>query len=379
MVIADREKLDATEDGRNVDPAWGTLSGEGAAIEVETPGEAYPLRRHLTEEVPSHFSQWGPTYYDQPALKAPVWIWTVPAYFWVGGATGAILAIGAAADRLSPRRHRALVRWCRRLGASGTIVSAGLLIADLGRPARFLNMLRVFRPTSPMSVGAWLLAATGGAASAWWLLGDAPGVLGSVGKASGTAAGVLGPPLAGYTAVLLTNTAVPFWADMHRSLPAAFVASAVVSATGVLELVPLPERDARIVRRFGVIGKLAALVAERFVEREVSRHDRVARPLHEGVTSGLWRASTVLTAVSLGLTLGDRALAHAAGRKPGGRHARVRRLQGAARVVGGLCGALGSMALRWAVFQGGKRSARDPRAVFEPQRAAVQRRWSESG
>lgn len=373
-VVAAGERLDATDDGRNVDPAAGILSGEGATMEVDAPEIAYPLERQLVEEVPSHFAGWGPTYYEQPAIKAPVWIWTIPTYFWVGGATGGTLVIGAAADLVAPGRHRALVRWCRRLGVAGTLASTGLLIADLGRPERFLNMLRVFRPTSPMSVGSWILAATGASATAWWLFGDAPGMLGRIGKIAGAAAGALGAPLAAYTAVLITNTAVPFWAGMHRSLPALFVASGVVAAAGILDLLPLAERDARVVRRFGAIGKVAELVADHLVQREVSKHDRVALPLKEGVTAALWRGSKALTAASLLLTIGNRALARAAGR--GVRFRARGRVSAGVRIASGILGSLGALALRFAVFQGGERSARDPRAVFESQRAAVQQRWA---
>src|SRR5918993_3586740 len=105
-----------------------------------------------------------PSYYDLPLLKSPVWTWEVPAYFFVGGAAGAAAVIGAAATASGGRSD--LVRDARWIAAAGAAASAPLLIADLGRPERFLNMLRVFKLRSPMSVGAWTLVAFSNAAAA---------------------------------------------------------------------------------------------------------------------------------------------------------------------------------------------------------------------
>src|SRR5262245_12401958 len=99
-------------------------------------------------------------YYGQPLLKQPVWVWSIPTYFYVGATAGASLALGASTQLLDPSAGD-LVQTCRRIGVAGVTIGSSLLIYDLGRPERFVNMLRVFRPTSPMSVGSWLLAATG--------------------------------------------------------------------------------------------------------------------------------------------------------------------------------------------------------------------------
>src|SRR5262245_30090858 len=104
------------------------------------------------------------TYYDRPILKQPVWIWTVPAYFYVGGVAGAALVLGAVAQLTRDSKLRPLVRTCRSIGAAGHVIGSVLLIADLGRPSRFFHMLRVFNLKSPLSVGSWILAA-GGVAS----------------------------------------------------------------------------------------------------------------------------------------------------------------------------------------------------------------------
>src|SRR3569832_1069063 len=103
-------------------------------------------------------------YYGIPMLKEPQWTWEVPLYFFVGGAAGASAVIGAMAHWTG--NDLEIARDCRYIAAAGAILSSGLLIADLGRPSRFLNMLRVFKPNSPMSVGAWVLAAFGSASGA---------------------------------------------------------------------------------------------------------------------------------------------------------------------------------------------------------------------
>jgi formate-dependent nitrite reductase membrane component NrfD len=168
------------------------------------------------------------TYYDLPILKPPVWTWEVPAYFFVGGAAGAAAVIGAAARFTGA--DGALVRDAKRVAAAGAFLSGPLLIADLGRPERFLNMLRVFKPRSPMSVGAWTLAVFGGASTGAVLMRGRPGDLATVVSA------MSGLVMSTYTGVLLGATAIPIWAQHKRVLPIHFGASAVASATSMLEL-----------------------------------------------------------------------------------------------------------------------------------------------
>src|SRR5213594_4317836 len=100
-------------------------------------------------------------YYGIPLLKQPSWTWEIPLYFFVGGAAGASAVVGAIANYTGADRR--LVRDARWIAAAGSIISPALLISDLGRPSRFLNMLRVFKPQSAMSVGVWtLLGFSGG-------------------------------------------------------------------------------------------------------------------------------------------------------------------------------------------------------------------------
>src|SRR5690242_10894147 len=104
------------------------------------------------------------TYYDVPLLKPPVWTWEVPTYFFVGGAAGGAAVIGAIAQITGT--NGSLARDARWLAAAGAPISAALLTADLGRPERFINMLRVFKPQSPMSIGSWTLTAFSAASAA---------------------------------------------------------------------------------------------------------------------------------------------------------------------------------------------------------------------
>jgi formate-dependent nitrite reductase membrane component NrfD len=177
-------------------------------------------------------------YYDLPLHKPPVWTWEIPTYFFVGGAAGAAAAIGAAAQLAGA--DEALVRDARWIAAAGSAVSAPLLIADLGRPERFLNMLRVFKLESPMSVGAWTVAAFGtasGAAAFADLIRrrtDLPVKV--VGDASAIVAGATGLVMATYTGVLIGATAIPVWKRHVRLLPVHFGASALGSAVSLLEL-----------------------------------------------------------------------------------------------------------------------------------------------
>ena len=227
------DQLEKRRDGRNIDPRLGTLSGEGAqqrVRELDGPDAGKePLATRPTQSGAA--SATAPSYYGLPLLKAPVWIWSVPLYFYVGGTAGAASLLGATAELVGGPSLQPLGRRCRWVGAAGDVLSAGLLIHDLGRPERFLNMLRVFRPTSPMSLGTWILSGSGALNSlAALLAGQEKGWLGRVGSAAAVGGGLLGMPLAGYTAVLITNTAVPLWQGTHQSLPLLFMASSTVGA-----------------------------------------------------------------------------------------------------------------------------------------------------
>jgi formate-dependent nitrite reductase membrane component NrfD len=181
-------------------------------------------------------------YYSRPPLKSPVWTWEVPVYFFVGGLAGMAAVLGALGLALGA--DNALVRSAHSVAAAGALVSPLLLISDLGRPARFLNMLRVFKHRSPMSIGAWTLAIFGPAAVGAALL-DVAGGPATVVQAARILANVVaaatGLLLATYTGVLLGVTVIPVWARNAAILPAHFAASSLGAAASTLEL--LGHRD----------------------------------------------------------------------------------------------------------------------------------------
>ncbi len=294
------------------------------------------------------------TYYDRPVLKEPVWVWQVPAYFYAGGAAGAAAVLGGVAQALEGDDVAGLVRRCRYLAVGGTVVGTALLIADLGRPERFLNMLRVFKPSSPLNVGSWILSAATGLSVGAAALGSRDGLPGRLGAAAGYGAALTGMPLAGYTAVLLADTAVPAWQEARRSLPALFIASAASSAASLLSLMSLNQREQQIVYRFGTIAEVAEIAAAKSVDKEVGRVERVARAYKEGLSGSLWRASGLLSYASLALGL-------------------LARRSKAANLAGAITGTAGGLATRFALFHVGKASARDPRATFDLQRQPDER------
>jgi formate-dependent nitrite reductase membrane component NrfD len=334
-------------DGRHIDPRAGALEGEGAGQKVSAE-RAEPSPLDVWTQIPSRAEEAGPSYYDRPVLKEPVWIWAVPAYFFVGGAAGAASVLGETAEALGGPEMAGLVKRARWLGAAGGAVGTALLVYDLGRPARFLHMLRVFRPSSPMSVGSWVLAAAAPMFAASAVLPHT-GPLGRVGNAIGKVAAALGLPLAGYTGVLLASTAVPLWQAARHALPVLFMASAASSASALLDFADLNETESEVVRRFGIAAEVSELVTAFVLEKQVSRVERVGEPLSTGIAGSLWKSSTALGVTGLALSL-----------LPGQSRAKS--------ILSGLIGTAGGLCVRFAVFEAGKASARDPRATFAQQR-----------
>jgi len=175
---------------------------------------------------------------DPSPFKPPVWTWEVPLYFFVGGVAGISAVIAFVSSMTGTDTGTTIAaRW---VAATGALVSPLLLISDLGRPARFLYMLRVFKPTSAMSVGAWTLMAfsTAVVASLGLSLADwhFTGVR-LTAAALDIVASATGLVLATYTGVLLGATVIPAWADRHRWLPFEFGISSLGAAASVVELV----------------------------------------------------------------------------------------------------------------------------------------------
>ena len=221
------------------------------------------------------------TYYDVPLLKAPVWTWEVPVYFFVGGAAGGA-AIIANVARWSGA-NEALVRDARWLAAAGGPVSAGLLTADLGRPERFINMMRVFKPQSAMSVGSWTLAAFSASSTAGVLPVRALAGAGTI------TSGLLGCGMLTYTGVLIGATAIPVWHEHVGTLPIHFAASGMASAAALLTLMG---HDEPALNRIA----MGAAAVETAVGASIELHRSAAsEPLRSGPSGWVIRAGGVLS------------------------------------------------------------------------------------
>jgi len=233
-------------------------------------------------------------YYGIPLLKEPPWTWEIPLYFFAGGAAGAAAVIGAIADYTGADRE--LVKHARWIAAAGSVISPALLIADLGRPERFLAMLRVFKPQSPMSVGVWTLLgfSTGAAAAAFagFLRGRyGPSLPLKVIEHAGQAASLaFGLPFSNYTGVLIGATAIPVWNQNAGDLPLHFAASGVGAAVGILEL--MGHRKSRALQALG----LGAAIFETWEGLRIEgRSQPHLDPLKQGTSGWITRAGGVLS------------------------------------------------------------------------------------
>jgi DMSO reductase anchor subunit len=288
------------------------------------------------------------SYYGRPVIKEPVWqAPDVPGYLFFGGLAGAssVLAAGA---QLTGRPG--LARGSKLAALGGISISTVFLINDLGRPARFHHMLRVFKVSSPMSVGSWILSAYGPMAGAA-ALSDLTGILPPAGAAATTAAAVLGPAVTTYTAVLLCDTAVPAWHAAHREMPYVFAGSAA-SAAGGFGLLAAPQREQEPARRLAIAGSVAELAARQLLERRLGD---VAEPYQQGRSGRLLKAAEILTvAGAAGAALSRRSRIGSA-------------LSGAALLAA-------SALTRYGIFEAGRASASDPKYTVVPQRQRQQAR-----
>src|SRR5213596_3538448 len=336
--MPDKHRLDELrEQARNK----GVVAGRGADI------AGGPIPRKLATASPASPSGGGPGYYGEPVVRPPVWTWEIPVYFFVGGLAGmsAVIAL------IGLIFHQGdLTRTAMWIAALGAILSPILLIMDLGRPRLFLNMLRVFKHQSPMSVGAWILFVFGGCA--------VPALIalelhvhqiftGGFDQFLQIAASLLilgsafwGMFLATYTGVLLGATAIPAW-FLHRTLlPIHFGVAGLGSAAALLEL--LGHRIAPL----GALGFLTAgTETALWIWLEIDKHGKADTALRESGSGLQIRCGEILSG-PLALIL------------------RVANLV----PLAGISFLLGALVSRFAWIAAGKVSARDPEAVFASQR-----------
>ena len=195
------------------------------------------------------------SYYGQPVINQPVWRATnIAGYLFLGGLAGASSVVAAAAQLTG---RAGLARASKVTSTIAIGMSGAALVHDLGRPERFVNMVRVFKPTSPMSMGSWLLMAYS-PLSAAASFAAVTGRLSRLGVAGTAGAAVLGPGVATYTAALIANTAVPAWHDGYREMPFLFASSAASAAAGV-GMIAAPLVESGPVRRLGMGAGLIEL------------------------------------------------------------------------------------------------------------------------
>lgn len=293
-------------------------------------------------------------YYGLPLLKAPPWRSEIPAYLFVGGAAGAAAVIGSAAGWLTPSDRR-LIRDARWLAAIGGLISPALLTADLGMPSRFLNMLRVFKLQSPMSVGAWTLVAfssTAAAAAFGSLFRKRGGALHFIENPAAALSAFFGLGLATYTGVLLGATAIPAWYQNVRVLPIHFAASGMGAAVSILELKAHSSNPS-----LNALG-IASALTETAVGISLELDKRPALvPLRRGKSGWITRLGGILSGP---LPLLLRLIAVRRGKE---RSVQLRRIAAASTVAG-------SFLTRQAWVQAGRASAKDSSVPLELPPAA---------
>jgi formate-dependent nitrite reductase membrane component NrfD len=290
------------------------------------------------------------SYYGRPILKPPVWEWKIAAYLFSGGLSAGSAMLAAGADLTG----RPSLRKVSRIGSLVSVLaSLYFLVSDLGRPERFHHMLRVAKPSSPMSVGTWILSAYGPGCAVAAVAELMPRrlrrtrlsrLISGLARPAGLWAAATAPGVASYTAVLLSQTAVPAWREAHPYLPFVFTGSAAASGGGLgMLLAPLDE--AGPARRMAVAGAGLEVAASRLLE---TRLGLSAQAYTTGKAHRLRRWAEILT------------VGGAVGAVVGGKRAVVA-ASGAALLAG-------SALQRFGVFEAGRESTRDPKYVVVPQR-----------
>jgi formate-dependent nitrite reductase membrane component NrfD len=272
-----------------------------------------------------------------PFIKAPVWTWEVPLYFWVGGLASGAAFVAAACDAAGDRSS---ARVARKIALGAVAAAPPLLVADLGRPGRFFNMLRVLKPRSPMNLGAWCLIAfsTTAAAGVGADLLDRP----RAARSFGVATTLLGGYLGSYTGVLLATTAVPLWARSRTVLGPVFICTASASGAAATRLAlvagGMPD-DHPTQQALGHVETASILAELALSAINRRRLHEIGDVMHSGRSGLLFRAAEIAVSAGLATRLMSRW--------------RTRHIQDVASVLY-LAGAL---TYRYAWVEGGKASA----------------------
>jgi DMSO reductase anchor subunit len=292
------------------------------------------------------------SYYGRPVIKEPTWAaLDIAGYLFLGGLAGASSVLAAGAELTNRPALAKAGKAAALVGLSGSMVG---LVHDLGRPARFVNMLRVIKPSSPMSIGSWILTVYGpqaGLAAVTGLSGRFTGI----GKLATIGAGLTGPAVAAYTGALIADTAVPTWHAGFRELPFVFVGSAACAGGG-FGMIAAPVAEAAPARRAVMLGAALEVVMTKRMERSMGI---AAEPLHTGTPGKLMRAAELLI-------VGGAVVAGVLGRR-----------SRTAAILGGAAALAGSACTRFGIFHAGVASARDPKYTVVPQRERLRQAQAE--
>lgn len=292
----------------------------------------------------------GPTYYEQPVVKSSSYGALVWSYTWLAGLAGSAQVLATLADLVGGNGMRGVVRQGRAIAAYLPIVGAGLLIADLHTPQRFYNMLRIFRSTSPMSIGSYILSAFAGSS----LLTAAAGATGheTLATVSELPAAAAGAGMSVYTGALLGSTSTPLWSAEPQLLAGRFATSAFATGAAALAMGATLRGEARHADRLQRLAVLAALAEYGFGRASESAYRRkgVGDVLEEPQVAAGRRTSTML-----GVWL---PLACLVANELAPRRSRALSVAGALGVLAG------GLAMRASVFRAGNLSAQRPRDAF---------------
>lgn len=293
----------------------------------------------------------GRSYYGRPALKASPFGWKTSGYIFLAGLSGSAQILGTLADLTGSPGMRPVVANARYTAMVGATLGPMLLIGDLHTPSRWYNMLRIFRSTSPMSIGSYVLSGFGAFSAltlgAHWL------GMRRTASVTQVPAALAGAGMSVYTAALLSSTSTPLWAAAPRLMSVRFGSSAMATAAATLSLAERAggrPRNAATLDRIALAASAVDLAASVTSERDYKRHG-VSAPVEHGP----WAPVEKIGAVAIGAAVP--LVCHAI-------NAARRRPSATLSVLGSLAVLAGGVALRTAMLYAGNRSAERPDDYF---------------
>jgi formate-dependent nitrite reductase membrane component NrfD len=303
----------------------------------------------------------GRDYYGIPPIKEHTWTWEIPVYFWLGGIGAGAHLISTVAQLLG-WKDEAFFRASRYTVLVTMILSPVLLIMDLGRPERFYNMLRILKLRSPMSTGSWALSVFGGlsgliaiaqAARDGLLLGRDNVLVRLVrllipDRLLSVVALPFGLYVGAYTGILLGATSVPMWARNVVLMGPTFLSSGLSTGLSAVSFVLHlggwgQKRTLEAIRR---AERISLAIEGGLIAASLIRMGRWGKPLYSGKLAPLFVGGTIVGGILAPFALLS------------GRESRPRGL------LASVLALLGGLALRFAMIEGGRLSARDPQATF---------------